>query len=307
MLKMMRGIWRPFTAHGIKRSFKKKNFFYPCHSITELEANSLIYRANYPPPFFDSPIWYTSIESFFQTPSIVYGFFLPPLSSKRNKKEVWAASSLKAFIDIDAGGILPIFSVGSISLSCCVLRATSPYWGVALHFMCTGLFVCMCAMCLCSRCVSISCKQGSVKFSSLTKILGRKKWFLFLKVVNFASWWNLCCQVEPIEKQEGRDVAVVPFFWRIKMDETSTYTTVLHWYLLNAACQALLQENKLVSLQKSRNPFIFAPPFFLKASSLALTLCLNFTLISVLAIWISAHQQVSLSFWGTNAMSSHSL
>lgn len=132
-----------------------------------------------PPPFFDSPIWYTSIESFFQTPSIVYGFFLPPLSSKRNKKEVWAASSLKAFIDIDAGGILPIFSVGSISLSCCVLRATSPYWGVALHFMCTGLFVCMCAMCMCSRVLAYPVNKGQLNLLHWQRYWDAKNDFCF--------------------------------------------------------------------------------------------------------------------------------
>lgn len=162
-------------------------------------------------PPFDSPIWYTSIESFFQTPSIVYGFFLPALSSKRNKKEVWAASSLKAFIDIDAGGILPIFSVGSISLSCGVLRATSLYWGVGLHFMCTGLIVyvlCACVHNMLAFCAS----KGQAKFHFIWERYWDAKWFLSLSVLNLSSWWHLCCQVWA-KRTRGKSWAVVPFLY----------------------------------------------------------------------------------------------
>lgn len=54
-------------------SISEQRHAYSFLFITELGANSLIYRANF--PLFDSLIWYTPIEPFFQTPSIVYGFF----------------------------------------------------------------------------------------------------------------------------------------------------------------------------------------------------------------------------------------
>ncbi len=77
--------WRKGTvAHHSPFGIGKKGHSNSILFITELGANSLIYRANF--PLFDTLIWYTPIEPFFQTPSIVYGFFPPSTHHRRETK-----------------------------------------------------------------------------------------------------------------------------------------------------------------------------------------------------------------------------
>ena len=96
-----------------------------------LEKNSLIHRANF--PFSDTLIWYTPIEPFAQTPSIVYGFFVALLEEKQSR--TLEACSLRGFIDIDVGGISPIFTRGSITPSPPALRAAAPRVCVSAPFV----------------------------------------------------------------------------------------------------------------------------------------------------------------------------
>ncbi len=95
----------PFTIwHRQKRTFQFHSIYHWTWS------NSLIYRANF--PLFDTLIWYTPIEPFFQTPSIVYGFFLLYPPQKGNKRKPAQPPACDALLISMQVGILPIFTRG---------------------------------------------------------------------------------------------------------------------------------------------------------------------------------------------------